>query len=58
MGNDRDRFSDDSTGLPLYEGRMIDQFDHRAKAFRSGRGRGAIWQPLPFGDLEKGIVPQ
>ena len=39
MGNDRELFGDLSEGLPVYEGRMVDQFDHRAKAYRSGRGR-------------------
>ena len=37
---------------------MVDQFDHRAKAYRSGRGRSAVWEPLPFGDQHKDIVPQ
>ena len=49
MGNDRDLFGEFAEGLPLYEGRMIDQFDHRAKAWRSGRGRSAVWVPLRFG---------
>ena len=49
MGNDRELFGDLSEGLPVYEGRMVDQFDHRAKAYRSGRGdRGlgtpAVWR--------------
>jgi hypothetical protein len=58
MGNDRELFGDYDDGLPLYEGRMIDQFDHRAKAWRSGRGRAAVWEPLPFGDPRKAITPQ
>ena len=58
MGNDRELFGDLSEGLPVYEGRMVDQFDHRAKAYRSGRGRSAVWEPLPFGDPRKAIVPQ
>ena len=58
MGTDRSRFDDTVAGLPLMEGRMIDQFDHRAKAYRSGRGRAAIWEPLPFGHPGKAIVPQ
>lgn len=49
MGNDRYRFGDDSTGLPLYEGRMVDLYDHRAKAYISGRGRSAVWEDMPFG---------
>lgn len=58
MGNDRDLFSEDPTGLPLYEGRMVDQFDHRAKGYRSGRGRVAVWEELPFGLPTKSIQPQ
>ncbi len=58
MGNDRELFGDYPDGLPVYEGRMVDQFDHRAKAYRSGRGRSAVWEALPFGDPRKAIVPQ
>lgn len=58
MGSDRDRFNDIEPGLPLYEGRMIDQYDHRAKAYKSGRGRSAVWESLAFGSAEKSIVPQ
>jgi hypothetical protein len=46
MGNDREDFGNDPDGLPLYEGRMVDAFDHRAKAYVSGRGAlrsGWIW---------------
>jgi hypothetical protein len=31
--------------LPLYEGRMIGQFDYSQKCHLSGAGRTAIWQP-------------
>jgi hypothetical protein len=58
MGNDRELFGDLSGGLPVYEGRMVDQFDHRAKAYRSGRGRSAVWESLPFGNHHKAIIPQ
>jgi hypothetical protein len=58
MGTDRDLFGDFAEGLPVYEGRMVDQFDHRAKAYRSGRGRSAVWEALPFGDSRKAIAPQ
>lgn len=58
MGNDRPLFSEDPSGIPLYEGRMIDQFDHRAKAYVSGRGREAVWDELPFGSPGKAIRPQ
>ena len=58
MGNDRERFSDHSEGFPVYEGRMVDQYDYRAKAYRSGRGRSAVWELFDFEDQSKGIVPQ
>jgi hypothetical protein len=58
MGNDRDLFGSDPSGFPLYEGRMVDQFDHRAKGYRSGRGRSAVWEELPFGGSGKSIQPQ
>ncbi|MBI3273379.1 MAG: N-6 DNA methylase [Planctomycetes bacterium] len=58
MGNDRDLFDEAPGGLPLYEGRMVDQFDHRAKGYRSGRGRAAVWEELPFGSAGKSIQPQ
>ncbi|HZK49971.1 MAG TPA: restriction endonuclease, partial [Actinomycetota bacterium] len=58
MGNDRELFGDTEPGLPLYEGRMVGQYDHRAKAYRSGRGRAAVWEELPFGHPSKDIVPQ
>ena len=57
MGNDRVLFNE-SDGLPVYEGRMIGQFDYRAKVYRSGRGRAARWDALDFGDDQKLIVPQ
>ena len=58
MGNDRERFCEDPTGLPLYEGRMVWSYDHRAKGYRSGRGRAAVWELLPFGYEGKSIQPQ
>lgn len=58
MGNNRDDFSAGADGLPLYEGRMVEAFDHRAKAYVSGRGRAAVWRELPFGSPEKAIRPQ
>ena len=58
MGNDRERFSEDPAGIPLYEGRMVWQYDHRAKGYRSGRGRASVWESLPFDDTGKSIQPQ
>jgi hypothetical protein len=40
---------------PLYEGRMVHQFDHAAKAYVSGEGRGAKWRDLEIPD--KPLVP-
>jgi hypothetical protein len=42
--------------LPLYEGRMIGQFDFSQKGYVSGRGRSAVWRELPFDS--KTIEPQ
>jgi phage repressor protein C with HTH and peptisase S24 domain len=58
MTVDRHRFTEDSAGLPVYEGRMVDAFDHRAKGYRSGRARAAVWVDLRFDDPAKGIQPQ
>jgi hypothetical protein len=58
MGNDRDDFEGSSRGLPVFEGRMVEAFDYRAKAYVSGRGRAAVWRPLPFGAEGKEILPQ
>lgn len=43
------------TYVPLYEGRMVHQFDHCQKAYVSGSGRGAKWQTLDWPD--KRIIP-
>ena len=58
MGNDRGLFSEEPDGLPLYEGRMVTHYDHRAKGYREGRGRAARWDDLPFGTPSKSIEPQ
>src|SRR5262249_44708304 len=58
MTADRHRFKEEAAGLPVYEGRMVDAFDHRAKGYRSGRARAAVWADLPFGDGAKRIQPQ
>lgn len=58
MGNDRELFDENPSGLPVYEGRMVWQYDHRAKGYRSGRGRAAEWEHVPFGDPKKSIQPQ
>ncbi len=42
--------------LPLFEGRMIHQFDHRAKGYQSGQGRSAIWEDFFW--TAKQIRPQ
>jgi len=58
MGTDRSLFSDVPEGLPVFEGRMVNQYDHRAKGYRSGRGRSAEWADLEFGEPAKTIQPQ
>lgn len=42
--------------LPLYEGRMIGQFDWAKKGWSGGTGRRAIWNDLTFSN--KQILPQ
>lgn len=58
MGNDRESFGEAEDGIPLFEGRMVEAFDYRAKAYVSGRGRQAVWKELPFAQSEKRIAPQ
>ncbi|MEI8703403.1 Eco57I restriction-modification methylase domain-containing protein [Mesorhizobium sp. ISC15] len=58
MGNDRGLFSPGADGLPVFEGRMIDAYDYRAKGYLSGRGRSADWVDMPFGSAQKSIQPQ
>jgi len=38
----------EGVALPLYEGRMIGQFDFSAKGWVSGKGRSAVWRPVPW----------
>lgn len=42
--------------LPLYEGRMIGQFDFSQKGWVSGKGRRAVWRDVPWS--EKTVEPQ
>lgn len=42
--------------VPLYEGRMIGQFDFSQKGWVSGKGRTAEWRDIPWS--EKQIEPQ
>lgn len=42
--------------LPLYEGRMIGQFDFSKKGWVSGKGRSAVWRDIPW--EQKVIEPQ
>lgn len=58
MGGDRDLFSTAMEGLPLYEGRMIWQFDHRAKSYASGHGHSSTWEEYAYSDPRKSIGPQ
>lgn len=51
-------FGDDPNGAPVYEGRMIDFYDHRAKRYVSGHGNSSVWDETPFGSDQKDILPQ
>ncbi|MBU2602670.1 MAG: hypothetical protein KKA32_10985 [Actinobacteria bacterium] len=46
----------EDVALPLYEGRMIGQFDFSQKGWVSGKGRSAVWRDIPWSD--KRIEPQ
>ena len=46
----------ESTALPLYEGRMLGQFDFSQKGWVSGKGRGAVWRTISW--QQKHIEPQ
>ncbi len=47
---------DGEIALPLYEGRMIGQFDFSEKGWVSGKGRSAVWRDIGWDD--KVIEPQ
>lgn len=46
----------EDVALPLYEGRMINQFDFSEKGWVSGKGRGAVWSNIEWS--KKVIDPQ
>jgi Eco57I restriction-modification methylase len=46
----------EDVAVPLYEGRMIGQFDFSQKGWVSGKGRGAVWRKIAFDD--KVVEPQ
>ena len=46
----------EDVALPLYEGRMVGQFDFSEKGWVSGKGRGAVWRDIPWN--LKQIEPQ
>ncbi|WP_419937237.1 hypothetical protein [Candidatus Palauibacter sp.] len=46
----------EDVALPLYEGRMIGQFDFSEKGWVSGTGRSAVWREIPW--EKKQIEPQ
>ena len=58
MGSNRGWFTKDTAGLPVFEGRMISHFDHRAKTYESGHGNSSVWVLRNFGDSCKAIVPK
>jgi hypothetical protein len=58
MTNDSGVFRTEPPGLAVYEGRMVGQFDHRAKGYRSGKARSADWVDFAFGDPDKRIQSQ
>jgi hypothetical protein len=51
-------FREHPPGMPIYEGRMIDFYDHRAKRYVSGHGNSSLWEETAFGSPRKCILPQ
>ena len=47
---------DGHTLLPLYEGRMIGQYDFSEKGWVKGRARSSVWRTIPWSD--KCLEPQ
>ena len=45
-----------NVAVPLYEGRMIDQFDFSSTRWIRGKGRSAVWEAISFD--KKSIGPQ
>lgn len=58
MGNNRGLFNDQGEGYPVYEGRMIDRYDYRAKQYVTGRGASSVWTAAPWGSREKIVKAQ
>ncbi len=46
--------NEEGVALPIYEGRMIGQYDFSEKKWISGKGRGAVWETIPFDKKEFG----
>ena len=46
----------EDVALPLYEGRMIGQFDFSEKGWVSGKSRSAVWREIPW--ERKQVEPQ
>ena len=46
----------DGIAVPLYEGRMIGQYDYSQKQWISGKGRSAVWHDIPWEN--KRLEPQ
>ena len=42
----------ESFAMPLFEGRMIGQFDSSQKGWVSGKGRTATWRDIPFDEKQ------
>lgn len=58
MGIDRGLFNSEKSGLPIYEGRMIDRYDYRAKQYLTGRGASSKWGTNKFSSPAKTIKSQ
>ena len=51
-------FTEKQDGLPVFEGRMVDLYDYRAKGYARDAAEQRNGRDLPFGDPRKAILPQ
>lgn len=57
LGNDRG-ILERSGDIPVYEGKMLTLFDHRARIYEGGQGRASQWIEVGFDESSKAIKPQ
>ena len=50
-------YNDSDDYLPVFEGRMVNQYDCAAKTYLEGKGRGSKWNPLGY-EIKSSCRPQ